>query len=1098
MKKLVVILLFVINVVSAQQKIPLIDYDDIRPKIEKSVQENDYVTALSLVNKINKNDSIYFPILSSKSYYLLQLKRYKEVIAISEEGIQGNHTSSKVDFYTNKAIALTKLKKYDEALETYHKATNIYPKNYLLWYSKGEVLEKQDKLNEALAAYKETVLLNPLFRKPHYKIGNILYKQERLAQAFMAFNMYLLLDPNGEDTFTAIKDINNKFSLLNAISKNDEIQLLDADENYKEIDSILKTKQAIKLSYQTNNDIDLALVKQNHIMLHKLKDLKETDGFWNKKYLPLYKWIIANNYFNDFIYTLLFSTQNQRHKEVIANNKDKIAAFVDAYKTKWLSIVSKNIVEFNGEKQEVFYEYIDGVLSAIGKKRGKQVVGVWDFYDDAGKISVKGGFDENQKKTGQWTWFNHLGKIKEIAVYKDGALNGENIMYYDNGKTNISLSFKDNNIDGKYDYYTSNGALSQRKYYKNGLLEGTFKSYFKVGEDLLEFEIPYEKDRIEGKAIEYYANGNVYSESDYINGVLSGKKIIYYPNNEVSSVTEYFNSALNGEYKSYHPNGQLYEEGQSEKAFYNGSWKMYYANGVIQSEFDYNKGKLHNIYIANDTDGKPHYDYFYENGEIAAYTYYNKDGSILDKAIKKDTLLNYKSYSPQSNLTSQGTNDNSGRKTGTWKFYSDNGVLKSKVNFIENRKNGDYFRYYNNGNIASKSPYKEDVLDGYYVSYYKNKQMSSQGWYKKGYQLGEWKYYYKDGTIQSINFFNRGQLHGKQDYFDVKGNLSISTTLAYGNLISEESFDVEEKSTRKIEYASENKLNIITLNYSNGNPRITVTYTNEIKHGPYEEYYFNGNKKVVGTYNNGDKNGNWTWFYESGQVETKTNYVNGNLDGKEESFHKNGELSTVTKYRNGNKIDKSISYFDDGVLESSTMYVNNKQHGRKEFYDPSGKLQLVRFYNYGRLIGYSYKDNNNAELPMIPLKNETGKITAYYSNGKPSKRLEYKNGDLVNSYKSYFFNGSLEDQFTYRDDEIVGVSKEYHTNGKLKQEQTYKDGQRNGQNILYFENGNKKEVSIYVNDVLHGTSIFYDDAGKIVKKRKYVNGIIINVESFKE
>lgn len=1094
MKKFVVIVFFVFGISNAQQKIPFIDYDEIRPLIEKASKEKNYAKALSLVNKINKNDSIYFPLLSSKSYYLLQLSKFKEALQVSEEGIQGNHTSPKVFFYINKAVSLTKLNRLTEALETYNSAIEIYPKNYLLWYNRGEVLENQNKINEAIASYKESIILNPLFRKPHLKIGNIFYNQEKYTQALMALNMYLLLDPNGIGAFSAIKEINNKAALLSPISKNRDLQL-DVNESFNEIDSLLKSKVAIKNSYETNNEIELALVNQNHIMLENLNYFSGDDDFWTQKYVTFYKWIVANKYFNDFIYTMLYATQNQQHKQVIEGNTDKIAAFFELYKKKWLSIISKNIVEFNGQQQEVSYEYIGGILSAIGKKEGGKVVGIWEFYDDSGKIGTRGGFDQNQKKTGKWIWYNHLGEVKEIANYKDGALNGENRMYFDDGKVNISLSFKDNNIDGKYEVYTSNGALSQRKYYKDGLLDGVFKSFFKVGEDLLEFQIPYENDRIEGKAIEYYANGDVYATSDYINGVLSGQKTIYYPNNVVSSVTEYFNSARNGAYKSYHPNGKLYEEGQSVKAFYNGAWKMFYANGELQSEFDYKKGRLHNIYITNDTDGKPYYDYFYEDGEITAYTYYKKDGSILDKGSKKDTLLKFKTYSPQGNLTSIGINNNSGQKTGLWKFYSDNGVLKGECNYVENGKEGNYKRYYQNGKVASITPYLNDVLNGYYSSFYKNNQLSAQGWYKQGYQFGEWRYYYKDGTLKSINFFNRGQLHGVQQYYDVEGKLSNKTTLSYGNLISEEICDNQENSIRKIKYASKDKVNVITLFHSNAKPKTTITYTNEIKHGSYTEYYFSGSKKVEGSYNNGDQNGAWKWFYESGELESKATFVNGNLDGKEESFYKNGQLLSVTSYRNGNIIDKSLTYFEDGVLKSSTEYFDDQIHGRKEFYEPSGKLQLVRFYNYGRLIGYSYKDKNNTELPMIPLKNETGKISAFFSNGKPSKSMEYKNGELINSYKSYFFNGLLQDEFSYKDDEIVGVRKEYFSNGSIKQEQSYKNGERNGKNILYFETGTKKQENNYINDVLYGTSLFYDEIGKLTKKCIYVNGTIVSSEN---
>jgi tetratricopeptide (TPR) repeat protein len=135
MKKIVLAFLFVINLANAQEKIPFIYFDSIQPQIEKSEKEKDYTKALALINSINKNDSMYFSILPSKTNYLLQLKKYDEVIATANEGINTNHKRSKALFYINKGIALTELKKYDEALETYNEALKIYTKNYVLWFN---------------------------------------------------------------------------------------------------------------------------------------------------------------------------------------------------------------------------------------------------------------------------------------------------------------------------------------------------------------------------------------------------------------------------------------------------------------------------------------------------------------------------------------------------------------------------------------------------------------------------------------------------------------------------------------------------------------------------------------------------------------------------------------------------------------------------------------------------------------------------------------------------------------------------------------------------------------------------------------------------
>jgi hypothetical protein len=185
-----------------------------------------------------------------------------------------------------------------------------------------------------------------------------------------------------------------------------------------------------------------------------------------------------------------------------------------------------------------------------------------------------------------------------------------------------------------------------------------------------------------------------------------------------------------------------------------------------------------------------------------------------------------------------------------------------------------------------------------------------------------------------------------------------------------------------------------------------------------------------------------------------------------------------------------LSYNEDGTLETSTAYGWDKKHGRKEFYSPIGKLQIIRFYNHGRLIGYSYLDKNSEEIPMIELTNETGILKAYFDNGKVSREMEFINGDLVNKYKAYYYSGQLENETNYKDDEYDGLSVEYHPNGTIKKQSAYLNGSLHGTQKEYYKNGNLKKETIFLNDTENGDSTFYNEQGKLIKKESYFNGTI--------
>ncbi|MCL7752249.1 tetratricopeptide repeat protein [Polaribacter sp. Z022] len=1092
MKKILIAILLVTNFCYSQEKIPFIDYTEIIQKISKET-ENEKV--VNLINQVNKNDSAYYSLLVSKSYYLLQSKKYKEALDVVNEGLNNPHSHSKANFYANKGVALSNLKRNQEALDNYNKGLQYYPKNALLWFNKGYVLETQGKLNEAVNAYKKAITFNPTYTKPHLQIGNIYYKQERLTQALMCFNMYLLLEPDADGAFTVLQSLNNVIQAKNSNKRDSNLKLDDADDSFEDIDLALSSKIAMNANYKTNNPFNLALVRQNHAMIAQLKNFEGESNFWTKTYVPFYNWIAQNNKFDDFIYTLCYSIKNEEYKKIVKKKTKEIIQFLANAKIEWAKKVAQNKILFNGELQEVTYEYTDFYVDAIGKLEYGKAVGMWQFYNNSGRLTAEGAFNNLGERTGKWTWYNSNHKIKETAFYKEGVLEGKNLMYYDNGKKYVDANYVNDSLHWQYEYYNNKGALVQRKFFNSGALDGMYKSYFDVGEKILEYQIPYKDGKIDGEVLEFYANGNVYEKTYYKDGNKEGLQTSYHYNNKISTEINYANNELNGSYKSYYSNGNLHEIGQSLEGFYDGVWKTYYSNGIIKSDFTYKKGNLNGLYKFYDTDGKLFYEYIYRKGEIIAYTFYNKDATILKEGKKKSGAFYYEGFSPKGNKTTEGLYDISGGKSGEWKFYTNNGVLKNKGNFEENKIIGQYFTYFKNGNIDNITTYKEDVIDGYYVGNYINGQMNAQGWYKDGNQHGEWKYYNIDGTLNAINFFHKGKLNGVQKSFGVDGKLTSNTRYIFGNLISEQIFDKDENLFETLNYTSKEKEYNIESKHYNGKVRTRISYVNEVKHGNYEIFYFNGNKKITGSYLNGKQNGLWTWYYENGNVESTTNYSRGNAQGKVTNYYKNGTIQGEYNFENDAEVGVSKKFYDTGVKKGIIEYYDGEKHGRHEFYDPSGKLQLIRFYNHGELIGYSYLDKNGTEIAMIPLDKESGKIEAFFDNGKPSRVMEYKFGNLIKSYKTYAYSGNLVEEINYVDGNYHGLRKEYFSNGKLKKETNYFHGQNQGKQIVFFENGNKKEEFMFKNDEKHGMAFFYNEAGKLITKKEYFNGKIYKVEN---
>ncbi len=1096
MKKLIVFPLFFVFLSSfSQEKIPFIDVDEIVLSVAEAAQNEEYEKAFDLLNQISKNDSTYTSALVTKAYYQMALKQFDKAIEILDEGLASDSGDLKALFYQNKGVALANLEKHEEAVTLLDEGLKLFPKNHLLTYNRAVFLEKMGKLEAAVKGYKEAIILNPFYRKAYLQLGNICYKQERISQALMCFDMYLLLDPEAAGTFNVLKSVNHIVNAKNESKRDPNFQISADDEAFEDIDLILTNKIAMNKKYKIDNEIDIAFVRQNHVLFSQLEDFEGNGGFWDTKFVPFYKWIAENGYFDDFVYTSTYSIENEKFKKVIGKKTKNIIAFIELFNPKWTDIIRSNKMQWQGKEQEVSSYYND-YLQAMGKMDGDKTVGYWEFYNENGRLTGKGNFDEEGNRDGEWTWYNQFGRVRETGNYKKGKLEGESKVYHENGAIAVVGNAKNDAFDGEYKRYNDKGALLEKKQFKEGVLEGLYTSYFDVGEQLLEYHIPYKNDAIDQKATEYYANGDVFSEISFEKGVRQGLETKYHANKQKYAEINYVDGELQGSYKKFYANGNAMEVGQSLDGYFNGPWKTFYDDGTIQSEFTYAKGKLDGKYTYYDTDGKLYYEYVYRKGEIIAYKFYSKDGAIRKEAKKKGGEFYYEGHASNGNITSEGLYDISGGKKGVWKFYTSNGVLREKGNYDDNKAEGEYVTYYMNGEKKSVSNYKNDSLTGYYAGYHISKKLREQGWYKNNEAHGEWRQYAVDGTLQTINFYHRGKLHGNQKYFNGNGELYRIAKFNYDEIEADTYFSKNETPIETITYIGKTGAYTLETHHQNKKIESRTQYVNGVKHGKYEYFDFYGNKITTGAYLNGIVDGEFVWYYPNGTVSSKITYLNGKKHGDYVSYYENGQVKSETHYDNGLENGVWKKYYDDGTLESTAEYKDDEFHGRRDFYSPTGKLQLTRFYNGGQIIGYSYLNTDGEELPMIPIVNETAKVKAFYDNGKVSREFEYKNGVFVNGYKAYYYNGQLESDLTYKLGEYHGLNTEYYADGTIKKQEEYYFDHLHGTAKEFYKNGKLKKETTYLNNKKEGPSKSYDSDGKLTKSEIYFNNEVSTSETF--
>jgi antitoxin component YwqK of YwqJK toxin-antitoxin module len=158
--------------------------------------------------------------------------------------------------------------------------------------------------------------------------------------------------------------------------------------------------------------------------------------------------------------------------------------------------------------------------------------------------------------------------------------NGLYTDYYSSGGARIYGRTVDNKLYGPEIEYDKNGSMTRHKFYHRyaksdcnrnefGKNHGTCV-YYMLERPL--YVYTFFNGVLHGTCTEYYLNGDIFSEYEYVNGEPHGERIVYYQNNNKASVNTYVYGILHGISTWYDRNGNiiksfLYENGNITKSF---------------------------------------------------------------------------------------------------------------------------------------------------------------------------------------------------------------------------------------------------------------------------------------------------------------------------------------------------------------------------------------------------------------------------------------------------------------------------------------------------------------------------------------------------
>jgi len=1053
--------------------------------------DEQYEQAFEAFRKVNYNDTAYFDLTLAALEAASKTDMVDSILIITTNVLEDDrYNPLKEKFVIMKGYGLLQQEKNEETLAFYDSYASEFPRSSVIQYNRSVALYNLKRYDEAIEALQTSIRFNPRYAAAHIKLGLICAEAEDYTKAALCMNMALFHSAAEDNALMLIATLENIY----AMDMDESIGAVNyrEDEDFDEIDLLIKNKVAESKKYKIGFKFPYNVFKYNHLVFSQIEYDESSNGFWNQNYVRFFQEIMEEDLFDYFSYYQCVRVENPKVQKTISKNMSRIKSSLSETADFFAKFMNERMVWDGTEyvKNDLIHYGAYGFNAKVKTNADGKQVGPYLAFTDDGLVEAEGTLDSDGKQDGLWTFYDEDGRLSIKTVFKAGELDGTRSTYYENGSLSQRFDVKESSIDGKLELFTAFNQLYKEVPYEEGKENGTLKSYYNTGELYLTQE--YKEGVLDGPSLQYFASGEEKAKETYVDGKLDGEYVELYRNGTFRTKGQYEEGEPVGHWEYYYDNGQLREQGDFKNGLRIGLWKRFSKNGKLSEETNYGEtGKKIGVYKEYDLDEKLILELTYKGEEIIEYKTYDENGKILGQGEKKRRELEFENYWSNGQLRAKG-NYYKGNRVGTWKFYNQYGVLTSEEPHNEEGElHGEALNYFDNGQLETSIMYKDGERHGLLKDYFRNGTLYKTGYMYEGQSVGEWRFYYKDGTLNSTAFFQDGERMGEAVFYDEKGRLDEILTWYRGVLQSIEQFDTNGVSLYKMELKDGKNPDVHFVN-SVGKVVQDRAYDGAQVNGNSVFYYGSGKVRAKGLEVDGDNHGEWEWFHENGKIETRGSYEYGTRIGKWVWYFEDGQVDVELTYDDGNIEGERLSYYRDGTLESKTYYRNDELHGKCTYYDEAGEVLIIRYYKDGRMLGYSYLGKDGNEVDMIPFDNQNGLIETFYKNGNTAYRVEYKDGYKHGKSVEYHSNGKEAITRQFEKGQLVGERKQYYPSGKLKNVGTYYYGDRHDTRTSYYENGKVKSIENYIMGTLYGRAIYYKPDGTIEREVQYYDDSQIN------
>ena len=304
--------------------------------------------------------------------------------------------------------------------------------------------------------------------------------------------------------------------------------------------------------------------------------------------------------------------------------------------------------------------------------------GCWKYFWKNGNIKVEGTF-QNDKKQGYFKYYDEAGNFKYVEKFEDDNLITDapetrqmevKTVYHPNGKRAITATYYKGVPDGIRREFDETGAVIKGYVFATGVLkyegitdedgkrQGVWKEFYPNGE--LKSEGNYVNSKQEGVWNFYFENQKIEVKGSYKNGKKEGRWYWNYPNGALLQEENWRNGKLDGEFLEYNENGEITVKGEYLEGTEEGEWFYIQGNaiekgryydgmrtglwvtkwkesGVLISEIEYDQNYFSGKHTLYHFNGKIRETGKYSGGERVGIWYtYDEDGELLLTTVYDD------------------------------------------------------------------------------------------------------------------------------------------------------------------------------------------------------------------------------------------------------------------------------------------------------------------------------------------------------------------------------------------------------------------------------------------------------------------------------